>query len=70
VVDDSPTDEEWLELIGAECSCGWDGPDRTGDPRDVDLVLDDCAWHCHEVGIVCPDTARCFTCTPEVWREH
>lgn len=53
-------------LIQAQCRCGWNGPDRTGDEHAVALVRDDVAWHCHHEGATCPDWQRCLTCTEEV----
>ena len=59
--------------IRAMCTCLWSAPDRTGDSLAVavDLVLDDVAWHCHEIGARCPDhnpldalSSRCGTCDP------
>lgn len=35
----------------ARCQqCGWQGPDRTGDPHAAGLVADDAAWHLDVVG--------------------
>lgn len=48
--------------VQARCTCGWHGPDRTGDPHAVGLVLDDTAWHCHEVGGDCPQAPGCVAC--------
>lgn len=36
--------------IQCRCSCGWVGPDRTGEPdRAADLVIDDVDWHMERV---------------------
>ena len=53
--------------VQARCACGWTGPDRTGDDHVIGLVLDDVAWHCHELGMRCPEhrpdqAAECLTC--------
>lgn len=50
-------------LIQARCRCEWAGPDRTGDPHAVGLVLDDTAWHCHHAGTQCP--GGCHSCTED-----
>ena len=48
--------------IQAACTCGWRGPDRTGDPHAAALVLDDTAWHGHHEGIGCPTETPCLNC--------
>ena len=52
--------------IQAVCTCGWQGPDRTGDPHAVGLALDDVDWHAHILGAPCahhqPPHQACLTC--------
>lgn len=39
-----------LGIVQAMClTCGWKGPDRTGDEHAAGLVVDDRDWHVEEV---------------------
>ena len=35
--------------VQALCTCGWHGPDRTGDAHAAGLVIDDVHWHAERV---------------------
>ena len=49
--------------VQAACTCGWRAPDRTGDPHQTLLVVDDLAQHCHTLRVQCPDWSReCSEC--------
>lgn len=53
------------EHVQARCTCGWIAPDRTGDPHQLGLVVDDVAQHCHTLRVPCPDQSRgCSECPP------
>ena len=46
--------------VAARCwQCGWDGPDRTGDPHAAALLIDDVTEHAHQVGANCGMCAAC-----------
>ena len=49
----------------ARCvTCGWEGPERTGDEHAVELVVDDAGWHLLEEGLRCPPGWRsCIDCS-------
>lgn len=36
--------------VMADCRCGWQGPERTGDEHAWGLVRDDVYWHLDVVG--------------------
>ena len=59
-------------VVCAECTCGWSGPDRTGDEHAVGLVVDDADQHCHEVMAPCTNhdlpTHACLTCEQRGFR--
>jgi hypothetical protein len=42
-------------------SCDWEGPDRSGDPHQLDLADDDAIQHLHSAGGTCGACESCRT---------
>ena len=54
--------------VQALCTCGWHGPDRTGDEHAAGLVIDDVHWHADRVAADARATAAALgSPPPRMW---
>ena len=55
--------------VQALCTCGWHGPDRTGDEHAAGLVIDDVHWHAEVIAraAVIPDAGRLAAGAGKMW---
>ena len=47
--------------VQALCTCGWHGPDRSGDQHAAGLVIDDVHWHAEVIAQAAAELGRRLT---------